>query len=109
MLYSDIIKTFIGKEEVDKTAYGKSYVWEKSPEYSLVHAKALSNGKTTGSGIYKNGTAVTIKAIPNAGYHFVKWSDENTNAERNFVITADVKLEAIFSNSVGKLTYWIGY
>jgi hypothetical protein len=38
-----------------------------------------------------------VTAIPNAGYHFLKWSDEVTAARRTDVnVTDDVTVSAIF-------------
>ena len=45
---------------------------------------------------YAHGTEVTFRAIPATGFHFVKWSDENTDAERTITMTDDVELTAIF-------------
>lgn len=65
----------------------------------LKHTVSLSagmGGSVTGGGTYDYGTSVTIEAIPNAGYHFVRWSDENTSAERTLTVTANVSLTAYF-------------
>ena len=54
------------------------------------------NGTVTGAGTYNHGTQVTITATPNDGYHFVKWSDGNTNASRIITVTENTTYEAIF-------------
>ena len=54
------------------------------------------NGYVTGSGTYDYGTEVTIEAIANEGYHFVEWSDGNTENPRTIVVTEDVELTAEF-------------
>jgi hypothetical protein len=54
------------------------------------------NGTVTGSGEYEHGTEVTLTAIPNEGYHFVKWSDGVTEAIRTIMVIADVTLTAEF-------------
>ena len=54
------------------------------------------NGTVTGAGTYNHGTQVTIKATPNDGYHFVKWSDEDKNASRIITVTENTTYEAIF-------------
>lgn len=47
-----------------------------------------SMGSVTGMGTYAKGTAVTIEATANTGYHFVQWTDEVTDNPRT--VTADV-------------------
>ena len=55
------------------------------------------NGDVLGSGIYFYGAKVIIDAIANEGYHFVKWSDGNTENPRTIVVTEDVELRAEFA------------
>lgn len=65
----------------------------------IKHTVSLSagmGGSVTGGGTYDYGSSVTIEAIPNAGYHFARWSDGNTNAERTLTVTANVSLTAYF-------------
>ena len=54
-----------------------------------------------GAGTYAAGTEITIKAVAKAGYRFVKWSDENTEAERKIVVTEDLNLTATFEQGEG--------
>ena len=54
------------------------------------------NGTVTGAGTYTYGTSANITATPADCYHFVKWSDGDTNATRTIVVTSDVTLTAIF-------------
>ena len=53
-------------------------------------------GTVEGAGEYAEDAQATISATANQGFHFVKWSDENTDAERTLTITEDVELTAIF-------------
>jgi hypothetical protein len=62
------------------------------------------NGTVTGSGEYEHGTEVTLTVTPNEGYHFVKWSDGETNATRTIKVTADVTLTAEFAINVYTVT-----
>ena len=48
------------------------------------------------AGFYESGTEVTLTATPNEGYHFVKWSDGNTENPRTIVVVEDVELRAEF-------------
>jgi hypothetical protein len=45
------------------------------------------HGKVTGAGTYDYGKKVTLKATADEHYHFVKWSDGNTNATREITVT----------------------
>lgn len=55
-----------------------------------------TNGTVTGAGTYTYGTSANITATPAECYHFVKWSDGDTNPTRTIVVTEDITLEAIF-------------
>ena len=64
-----------------------------------VSANSETFGSVTGEGLcqYHYGDTITITATPAAGYHFVKWSDDNTDNPRNYHVTNDVSLAAIFA------------
>jgi hypothetical protein len=55
------------------------------------------HGTVTGAGTYTYGTSANIVAIPAECYHFVKWSDGDTNANRTIVVTGNISLTAIFA------------
>ncbi|WP_169834459.1 InlB B-repeat-containing protein [Paenibacillus donghaensis] len=73
---------------------------------------AGNNGTLTGSVAQTvnsgaNGTAVT--AVPDAGYHFVKWSDDVLTATRTDInVLADVDVTASFAVNTYKLNYAAG-
>ena len=54
-------------------------------------------GVVLGDGIYEEGTEITLTAIANVGYGFVKWSDGNTENPRTIVVTEDLNLTAEFA------------
>lgn len=58
---------------------------------------AGTGGTVSGGGTYDYNTEVTIKATANSGYHFVKWSDGNTNATRKVTVTGAATYTAIFA------------
>lgn len=58
-------------------------------------------GTVTGTGRYAVGENVTITAVANNGYHFVAWDDQNTEATRTIVASADMTLTATFAQNVG--------
>jgi hypothetical protein len=69
---------------------------------------AGTNGSLTGNTAQvvnygANGTAVT--AVPNIGYHFVKWSDDSTaNPRTDTGVTANIAVTATFTQNVYTLT-----
>lgn len=54
-------------------------------------------GSVSGAGTYTAGSTAVIKAAANSGYHFVKWSDNDTNEQRNIVVNSNVNLVATFA------------
>lgn len=72
-------------------------------KYKVTLSCATPGGCTfTGAGIYERGTSVTIAAIPNRGYEFVKWQETESPdaalAPQN--ITADITLTAVVKEVV---------
>ena len=53
-------------------------------------------GQVTGGGVYLYGSEVTITAIPNKGYEFVRWSDGSTANPYSFLVEKDMTIEALF-------------
>ena len=54
-------------------------------------------GFVTGGGEYKLDEQVTLEAISNEGYHFVRWDDGNTDNPRRLTVTCDITLRAVFA------------
>lgn len=54
-------------------------------------------GRVTGGGDYAYGTPATLEAVANESYHFVQWSDGNTENPRTLTVTEDIELTAIFA------------
>lgn len=52
---------------------------------------------TTANGTYLYGTYVFISATPDEHYQFIRWSDGDTNNNRQIQLTEDTELTAIFS------------
>ena len=71
-----------------------------TPTQYTVTVSAGTGGSATGGGTYNKDTSVTVKAIPQTGYHFVKWTENGTQistlAEYNFTVTASRNLVAVF-------------
>ena len=55
-----------------------------------------SNGSVTGGGTYDVGEEVVLTAIPNAGYRFLSWNDDNTDNPRTIVVDGDSTFIASF-------------
>lgn len=65
------------------------------PDYTIT-VKAGEGGTVSGGGIIESGTKTTLKATPNSGYKFVKWSDGNTSASRTITVTGNATYTAYF-------------
>ena len=91
-----------------KAVEDKDYVaYFYANTFNVVLSSNPSNGGTvSGGGTYVNGTVAKLKATPNKGYKFSRWSDGNTSASRQITVTSNISLTAYFI----KLSYNIeGY
>ena len=83
----------------------------RAAAYTLTYT-AGANGTISGTtpqtvNLGGNGTPVT--AVPNAGYHFVNWSDASTaNPRTDTNVTANVSVTANFAINTYTLTYTAG-
>ena len=67
----------------DISLYAK---WENSTKYTLkLSVNKTAYGSVTGAGTYPMGTRVTIKAIPKAGYRFVRWLEGAGTLTRSYL------------------------
>lgn len=55
-------------------------------------------GSVNGGGTFPAGTAITISATANSGYHFTQWNDGNTNATRSITVTGNATYIANFES-----------
>ena len=66
----------------------------------FINVDAKSNNETYGqvicSGSYLSGTNCIVQSIPKDHYHFVCWSDGNTENPRSLVANSDLSLTATF-------------
>ena len=65
--------------------------------YQIVLIVDEERGRVVGSGTYKYGSIVTLVALANTHYHFVKWSDGDINDVRTIVVTDNITLTAEFA------------
>jgi hypothetical protein len=76
--------------------------FEPSPLYHLTLSVNNTNmGTVTGDGDYLENTAVTIEAITNTGYRFVKWNDDITQNPRTVIVLSDTSFTAEFEVEIG--------
>ena len=86
-----------------------SNIQELLAEYSI---SVYSNNETMGYAIVDKNSicGAQISATPNYGYHFVKWSDGNTDNPRTLTLTQNTTLTAEFaqtySGQCGDNLYW---
>jgi len=76
-----------------------------------VAPQCTAMGSVTGSCIAEAGDIVTITATPNAGYHFVEWSDGAAMPTRDIYLRSDSTLLATFAEGTyggkcGDHLYW---
>ena len=58
-----------------------------------------SQGSVSGGGTFDDGSTQTIKATPQAGFAFDKWSDGNIESTRTVKLTSDLTLTASFKTA----------
>ena len=77
---------------------GENQGGDQTPKKSVnLTVSPAGAGTVTGGGQYDSGVSVNIGATPASGYHFVRWSDNSTNASRILnVLESDIDLMAIF-------------
>lgn len=56
-----------------------------------------ARGSTADEQTYDCGTSLYIEASPAEGYHFVRWSDGNTDNPREVSVLSDITFEAVFA------------
>lgn len=61
-------------------------------------------GAVAGGGEFADGTEIQIMATANSGYHFEKWSDDDTNNPRTITVTKNIALIAVFAEGNGSGT-----
>ena len=100
--------SFTYELEAGKTYYiAASYVYtgNAGDEMNLVIGTPVNvtatvdgNGSVLGAGLYAYGSKVTLRANPESGNRFVRWSDLSTANPYQFTVYEDVELQAIFAD-----------
>ncbi len=61
-------------------------------------------GTITGGGEYEHGSTAVITAVPNYGYHFKYWNDDNTENPRTITATENMYFSAYFAKNTYSIT-----
>lgn len=70
----------------------------------LLTSSDVKMGIVIGNGTYAAGSSVTIYAVANNGYRFVRWSDGNVSSIRKIALYDDISLTAEFAVKAYKIT-----
>lgn len=108
--YSVSIRAINTKYPSNSSNYGSAYNTRSfnviSPIRVSLTASPTEGGRVDGTGIYAPGESALMQAIPNAGYHFVKWTlndtEYNQNAEFWLTMSSSLNLVAIFEKDAPK-------
>ena len=69
-----------------------------------VDENSTDMGVVAGAGTYVENARVQISAIPNTGYHFTAWNDDNTDNPRTVAMDADKEFTASFAINTYDIT-----
>ena len=95
--------TFAVLSDVELTAL---FVAEGEEVYTVtVVSSDPTMGSVSGGGQAMYGGEVTIRAIANNGYRFVRWNDNDTHAVRTVTVTADATYTAYFESTTQGIAY----
>ncbi len=68
-----------------------------NPDCSINAVCNEEQGNVSGGGVYDYNTEITLLATPNEHYHFVQWSDGNTDNPRTVLVEGDATYTAVFA------------
>ena len=95
-------RTIIISQDTVLVANFKEDIPPVTYEFTVTAGEGGTVTQSKPNGSYEAGTTITLEAIPNKGYEFDKWSDENTSASRSITITdANITLKALFKEQSG--------
>ena len=94
--YADVI--YVRANSIN--AYKSAPIWKRKEILPLYEVKVTSAnnkmGTVQGDSLLLAEKTLTFSAIPANGYHFVKWSDGNTDNPRSYSTASDTTFTAIF-------------
>ena len=95
--YNLVIKDNSGKT---LQTYSGEFRTQSTNDRTVTVEYDAAQGQVTGAGTYLVGDTVTLTAIPNDGYRFVRWSNEVEDNPYTFVILDNVTLSAEFEEVI---------
>ena len=95
--YNLVIKDNSGKT---LQTYSGEFRTQSTNDRTVTVEYDAAQGQVTGAGTYPVGDTVTLTAIPNDGYRFVRWSNEVEDNPYTFVISDNVTLSAEFEEVI---------
>ena len=95
--YNLVIKDNSGKT---LQTYSGEFRTQSTNDRTVTVEYDAAQGQATGAGTYLVGDTVTLTAIPNDGYRFVRWSNEVEDNPYTFVISDNVTLSAEFEEVI---------
>ena len=95
---TDYSYNFVIKDNSGKTlqTYSGEFRTQSTSDRTVTVEYDATQGQVTGAGVYQIGDTVTLTAIPNDGYRFVRWSNDVEDNPYSFVISENVMLSAEF-------------
>ena len=81
-------------------SYSGEFRTQSTNDRTVIVEYDAAQGQVTGAGTYLVGDTVTLTAIPNDGYRFVRWSNEVVDNPYTFVITENITLSAEFEKVI---------
>src|SRR5690606_36793135 len=74
------------------------------PEYTITVIPSMG-GSVSGGGTYEEGQSVTLSAMPQSGWTFVKWSNDATDNPYSFTASESLTISAIFEEVNPEVPY----
>lgn len=93
--------TFVPTNDVELTAV---FVDDVQVVNIVVSSANPAMGSVVGGGPFAVGETVMIEALPNNGYRFTHWQDNDTTNPRTFIATSDTVFTAYFSDTIPQYT-----
>ncbi len=79
-------------------------IFMQNTAYLTIHSSDSTMGNVSGTGLYAYRQNVTISATPNTNYHFLQWSDGNTDNPRIILATQDSVFTALFASNISNIS-----
>lgn len=96
---TDYSYNLVIKDNAGKTlqTYSGDFRTQSTNDRTVTVEYDALQGEVIGAGVYQVGDTVTLTAIPNDGYRFVRWSNDVEDNPYTFVISENIMLSAEFT------------